>query len=109
MRTVNFIVNKQTLSLDPACDVSDLVPGTKGYLLAKFSFSSEWNGCVKVAAFFSNLGKEYEPQILANGTTCVIPSEALAKSIFKVQVVGRKDDYDISTNKVTVHQRGGKV
>lgn len=109
MRTIQFIVNKQTLSLDPACDVSDLVPGTKGYLLANFSFSSEWDGCVKVAAFFSNLGKEYEPQVLTNGTSCMIPSDALVKSIFKVQVIGQRGDYNICTNKVTVHQRGGKI
>lgn len=109
MRTVKFIVNKQSLSLDPAYDVSDLVPGTKGYLLANFSFSSEWDGCVKVAAFFSNLGREYEPQVLTNGTSCMIPAEALAKSIFKVQVIGQKGDYNLRTNKVIVHQKGGKV
>ena len=109
MRTLHFIVDKQTLSLDPACSTSDLVPGTKGYLLANFSFSSEWDGCVKVAAFFSNLGKEYPPQVLTNGTSCVIPSEALAKSIFKVQVIGQKGDYNLCTNKTIVHQKGGKV
>lgn len=109
MRTINFIVNKQALSLDPACDVSDLVPGTKGYLLANFSFSSEWDGCVKVAAFFSNLGREYEPQVLANGTSCMIPTEALSKSVFKVQVIGQKGDYNIRTNKTIVYQKGGKV
>ena len=109
MRTIHFIVDKQSISLDPACNVDDLVPGTKRYLQANFSFSSEWDGCVKVAAFFSNLGREYEPQVLTNGATCIIPSEALAKSIFKVQVIGQKGDYNISTNKVIVHQRGGKV
>jgi hypothetical protein len=109
MRTIQFNVNKQTLSLDPSCDISGLVPGTKGYLLANFSFSSEWDGCVKVAAFFSNLGREFEPQVLANGTSCVIPAEALAKSIFKVQVIGQKGDYNLQTNKVIVHQKGGKV
>ena len=109
MRTIHFNVDKQTISLDPAYDVSGLVPGTKGYLLANFSFSSEWDGCVKVAAFFSNLGKEYEPRVLTNGTSCVIPPEALAKSVFKVQVIGQKGDYNICTNKTIVHQKGGKV
>lgn len=109
MRTIHFIVDKQTLSLDPACDVDDLVPGTKGYLLATFSFSPEWNGCVKVAAFFSNLGREYEPQVLTNGTSCIIPPEALEKSIFKVQVIGKKGDYNLCTNKEIIYQKGGKV
>lgn len=109
MRTIRFIVDDQVIRLDPDCDVNNLVPGTKGYLLAHFTFSSEWDGCVKVAAFFSNLGREYEPQILTDGVSCIIPSEALTKSIFKVRVIGQKGDYNIGTNKVIVYQRGGKV
>lgn len=109
MRTIRFIVNGQSMKLDPECDISDLMPGSKGYLLASFAFSSEWDKCTKVAAFFSNLGTEYKPQILADGSTCIIPSEALAKSIFKVQVIGQKGDYNIRTNKVIVYQKGGKV
>jgi hypothetical protein len=107
MRTLKFIVNGQTITLDPECDASDLVPGTNGYVQAKFTFSPEWNKCVKVAAFYSNLGREYEPQALKGGEVCEIPSEALKKSIFKVKVFGKKNDYTICTNKVTVYQRGG--
>jgi hypothetical protein len=107
MRTLKFIVNGQTITLDPECDVSDLVPGTNGYVQAHFTFSPEWNKCVKVAAFYSNLGREYEPQALKAGEVCEIPSEALKKSIFKVKVFGKKNDYTICTNKVTVYQRGG--
>ena len=108
MRTLRFVVEGQNISLDPNCDVSGLVPGTSGYLEAEFVFSSEWDGCTKVAAFFSNLGREFSPQVI-NGSTCVIPSEALEKSVFKVQVIGKKGNYNIRTNRVIVQQRGGKV
>lgn len=108
MRTLKFIIDDQNISLDPKCDLTGLVPGTNGYLEASFSFSSEWDGCAKVAAFFSNLGREFTPQVI-NGSTCAIPSEALEKSVFKVQVIGQKGKYNLSTNRVVVHQRGGKV
>lgn len=109
MRTLKFKVDGQTIVLDPESDASDLVPGTSGYVQAIFTFSSEWNRCIKVAAFYSNMGVEYEPQILKSGEVCIIPSEALKKSIFKVKVYGQRDDYTICTNKVTIHQKGGKV
>ena len=108
MRTLKFIVNKQIITLDPKCDLSDLIPGSEGYLQAEFSFSSEWKNCVKVAAFYSFLGKEYQPQLLKDGRTCMIPAEALRGRRFKVQVIGKNEDAKITTNKVTVCQNGGK-
>ena len=109
MRTLRFIVNGQSITRDPDCDFTGLVPKSEGYLQAEFAFSSEWDGSTRVAAFFSNLGREYEPQFLRKGRTCIIPAEALEKSIFKVQVIGRKGDYNLCTNRLTVHQKGGKV
>ena len=110
MRTLKFIVNKQIITLDPSCDLSGLIPGSEGYLRAEFSFSSEWKNCVKVAAFYSFLGKEYQPQLLEDGKTCMITAEALKGRRFKVQVIGKDIDKDlkITTNKVTVCQNGGK-
>ena len=109
MRTLKFVVNGQNISLDPSCDIADLVPGTSGYVDAEFDFSKEWDGCAKVAAFYSNLGREFEPQFLKNGKVCKIPTEALKKSIFKVKILGQKADYKICTNKVVVYQKGGTV
>lgn len=108
MRTLKFIVNKQIITLDPNCDLSGLIPGSEGYLQAEFSFSSEWKNCVKVAAFYSFLGKEYQPQLLKDGKRCMIPAEALKGRRFKVQVIGKDNDVKITTNKVTVCQNGGK-
>ena len=108
MRTLKFIVNGQSIALDPSCDISDLVPGTSGYVQAEFSFSKEWDSWIKVAAFYSNLGREFEPQVLKDGKVCEIPAEALKKSIFKVKVLGKRTGQSICTNSFTVYQKGGK-
>lgn len=112
MKTLRFIVDNQTISLDPNCDTSTLVPGSSGYLSAEFAFSHDWDGCLRVAAFFSPLGREYPPRELAYGKSCVVPFEALQKRSFKVQVIGMKFEngkaVKFKTNKVVVHQNGGK-
>ena len=107
MRTLKFIVDKQMISKDPNCNFDGLVPGSSGYLQAEFSFSKEWKGCSKVVAFWSLLGKEYPPQILEDGKTCMIPAEALARRSFKIQIIGRVEDYKVTTNKLTITQNGG--
>ena len=108
MKTLRFIVDGQTIQKDPSCDFSGLTPGSSGYITAKFSFSSEWYGFTKAAAFYSPLGFEYPARLLYDGVTCVIPFEALEKRSFKVQVIGQKGDIKIKTNKVAVSQNGGK-
>lgn len=107
MRTLKFIVNNQTITQDPNCDFSNLVPGTEGYLKAEFFFSTEWAGRVKAASFYSMMGTEYEPQILKDGKSCIIPAEALKRRIFKLQIFGKQGDSTIKTNRITVKQDGG--
>lgn len=109
MRILKFIVDGQSIMHDPRCDFSGLSPGTEGYLEAEFSFSPEWAGSTRVASFFSNLGNEYPPQPIDSDNRCAIPAEALAKSIFKVQVIGRKGSQKLCTDKVIVHQKGAKA
>lgn len=109
MRTLKFIVDDQIIRQDPQCDFSGLVPGTEGYLQAEFSFSSEWDGCVKVVSFESPFGAEYEPRVLEDGKTCVIPVEALKRRVFKMRVLGKRDTFRITTDKVEVCQNGGMV
>ena len=108
MRTLEFLVDDQIIKQSPQCDFSGLVPGTEDYLQARFIFSSEWDGCVKVASFFSSLGWEYKPQVLKDGETCMIPAEALKRRTFKIQVIGKKGDLKLLTNKLAVCQNGGK-
>lgn len=109
MRVLRFIVDNQIIRKDPNCDFSGLVPGSRGFLRAEFQFSKEWDGCAKVAGFYSPLGREYPPRVLADGKTCIIPPEALEKRFFKVQVVGQKSDLKFKTNKVTISQNGGNA
>lgn len=109
MRTLKFIVEDQIVRPDPNCDFSDLVPGTKGYLKAEFSFSKAWEGYTKVAGFFSMMGREYKPQVLRDGKSCTIPAEACARSQFRIQVLGKKDVDVLKTNKLVVLQNGGSV
>ena len=109
MRILKFIVDNQIIKQDPDCDFSNLVPGTEEYLQAEFSFSKEWSGCVKVAAFWSALGREYPPQEIKNGKTCMIPSEALKRRSFKIQVVGKNRNTKLTTNKLQIIQNGGDL
>ena len=109
MRVLRFIVDGQLIKKDPACNFDNLVPGTEGFVQANFTFSKEWEGCAKVVAFYSPLGREYPPRVLADGKTCIIPDEALQKRKFKMQVIGKKSDFKITTNKVTVSQIGDKT
>lgn len=108
MRTLNFIVEGQLLKIDPECDFSGIVPGTENYLRLKFDLSPEWKDMFKVVAFYSRLGIEYEPQILDDNNTCLIPKEVISKKYFKIRVVGRKKDgIQFETNKIEIYQNGG--
>lgn len=102
MQTLKFIVEGQVIKPDPECDFSGLVPGIQ----AEFTFSKEWTSVPKVVAFYSRLGNEYPPQALKDGKTCTIPTEALRKRIFKVQVLGKNG---LATNRLEIDQKGGTV
>lgn len=109
MRSLKFIVDGQSIMPDPNCNFEGLVPGTDGYLKAEFTFSSDWDGCVKVVSFFSIFGKEYIPQVLKDGHSCTIPNEALLRREFRVMVTGRHPEkkFTIKTSKLAVCQNGG--
>jgi hypothetical protein len=107
MRTLRFIVEDQIIKQDPNCDFDGLVPGTNGYLEAEFSFSPQWDGCVKAAGFYSPMGREIGASVLVGGTTCTVPFEALKFQAFKIRIVGKKGDLKLVTDKVTVTQNGG--
>lgn len=107
MRTLKFVVEGLIIKQDPNCDFSNLVPGSEGYLRAEFSFSPEWKGCAKVVSFWSAVGDEYPPQVLADGKSCVIPAEATQRYAFKLGVIGKSSSLKLVTNKVVVKQNGG--
>lgn len=109
MRTLKFIVDGSTIKQDPACNFDGLFPAPNQEIAAEFIFSNEWTNVPKVAAFYSILGTEYAPQIIREKNRCMIPSEALNSPAFKLQILGSNRGNIISTNMLTIYQKGGKV
>lgn len=108
MRTLKFLVNGEAIKQDPSCDFSGLFSDKDSGVCAEFIFSSEWNDKIKVAAFWSMLDREYEPQALDDKNACAIPSEAFTRASFKIQVLGIGGRERLTTNKLVVLQTGGK-
>ena len=108
MRILRFKIDGQIISKDTNCNFDNIVPGTTGYLKAEFSFSTEWNGFTKVAAFYSN-GRECPEEVLKDGKSGIIPTEALVGRRFSIKIVGmnKKTKTKITTNTVEVVQNGG--
>lgn len=105
MRTLRFIVDAQKISPDPSCDFTGIVPGTAGYLKAHFSFSSEWRGLAKVAEFRRYDIDEAVPAKIINGK-CEIPAETLRGKKWYVNVVGKRGNIRITTDRAEVKQEG---
>lgn len=105
MRTLKFVVERQRIRLDPVCDFSGIVPGTSGYLNATFEFSSEWRGLAKVAEFRRYDIDEAIPAKIVNGK-CEIPAEALRGKKWYVNVVGKRGNIRMTTDRAEVKQEG---
>lgn len=105
MRELDFIINKQSIKYGQDCDFSGIVQGTSNYLLAKFSFSKEWNGFVKVAEFRSgmNATNPIFPVAITNGK-CLVPSEVTKSRSWSVRIVGKKDKVVLTTKSIRVTQ-----
>ena len=102
-RILKFIVNGQNISKDSSCDFSKIARGTKGYLVAEFVFSPDWDGYVKAGVFRASCGTEVASPIIND--RCEIPSTALTQEAFIVSVVGMaKDGSKIKSEKVEVMQ-----
>ena len=102
MRTLEFIVEQQQLTKDPTCDFTHIVAGSKNYLRAHFTFSDDWDGCLKAASFWR--GGEEHAVLLDDEGRCMIPPEALVGATFAVTVLGKKGSLELPTNRVTVRQ-----
>lgn len=109
MRVLKFIVSGDSIKPDDLCNFEGLFPGNNDDVQAEFSFSPDWLKVNKVIAFWSMNGNEYTPQLLNEHNACEIPVEALRKPTFKIQVIGKRGNKVMSTNRLTVYQRGGKV
>ena len=105
MRILKFIVSGQRIRPDPACDFSGIVPGSKGYLKAVFTFDSEWDGCEKIAEFRRyNVDKCTPVRLIGN--SCIIPEEELVNRCFYVDIIGIRPGFRIKTGKLEVRQDG---
>ena len=107
MRTLHFIVEGQSISPDPSCSFDGLFPGRNTEVRAHFTFSPEWKYGVKVAAFHSMLGKEFPPSIIDEDGCCMIPVEALELPTFKLSILGKTRGTMMTTNTLTIYQKGG--
>lgn len=103
MKTLKLQVHDDTLDYAQNFSVDGLYPGIREPVRLEFDFSESWKSVAKVAAFYSPLGNEYPPRVLDDGKSCIIPSEALAKTSFKVQILSKQ----LRTNKLTVSLKGG--
>lgn len=102
MRTLRFCVESQKLRRDPESDFSGIIRGSKGYLQCDFDLSEEWSGC-KIAASFWHYDKEIDAAPVISGT-CMIPDSVTDYREFEVSLVGIRDSYRITTNRVKVEQ-----
>lgn len=105
MRTLRFAVDAQKIRHDPACNFSDIAPGTAGYLKAHFTFSSEWSGMVKVAEFRKYLCSEPISVPIINNE-CAVPAEVTDGKAWNVKVVGKRGDTILPTGNCKVEQEG---
>lgn len=105
MRTLKFNIDGQTITKDSSCDFSGIVPGSKGYLRAKFTFDGKWNGCEKIAVFQRRNNTEQHPVQIINNS-CMIPDEVLVRRNFKLEVIGIRPGFRLTTNSLEVTQDG---
>lgn len=103
MRILEFTIDKQLVAPNLQCDFTGIVPGTKGYLVAEFSFSDEWKYCRKVAVF-KRAKEEYFVPLKDN--RCEIPEEVLKYTSFRLSVIGERDGYRIISNEMEIRQNG---
>lgn len=101
MRVLKFNVDAQHIHKDSNCDFTNIVAGTQNYLQAHFTFSPEWHDCILVASFWRG-GNEHA--VLIQDGVCNIPQEALTGRTFSVSVIGQRNDYRLTTNRVIVRQ-----
>lgn len=102
--TLQFLVNNQTLSLNPAQQGIKIASDSKNYLKARFTFqTSEWTRGVVRYALFSHNGKTFkkllgtEPGCKLN--ECYVSPEVIKEGSFTVSVFC--DDV-ITSTKVTI-------
>ncbi len=81
-KILEFIVDDQFIRAPHYTVVAD----SKDYLVARFTFSEQWQGLVKTAVFQGADGKAYF--VVLDKDTCPIPAEVIQPTRFLVSVFG---------------------
>ena len=81
-KVLEFIVDDQFIRAPHYTVVAD----SKDYLVARFTFSEQWQGLVKTAVFQGADGKSYF--VVLDKDTCPIPHEVIQPTRFLVSVFG---------------------
>lgn len=104
MKFLRFIVKGQMIKKDPNSPFYQMVSGSSNYYIAKFSMDAAWTGFACLAHFEADGAEEYVP--IKYGKV-IFPEKILQHKTFTVQVIGRKKDTILLTNKNKVIQIGG--
>lgn len=89
--TLQFTVNNQTLSLNPAQKSIRLAADSKNYLKARFNFqTNDWRRGILFYALFTHDGKTYKKFLGVeegvNANECFVPPEVIKEGSFTVSV-----------------------
>lgn len=91
---MKFKVNGQTIE---RVDTFGVVESSENFLKAEFTFSEEWNGLIKTAAFIMSDGT-VEPSLISLDGICAVPDKWLSKPLGYVGVLGSDGSTKITTN-----------
>ncbi len=106
MSIITLIVDGNRIKVDPSCDLSSLFPHMPEPVQLKFALPSEWKSRLCVVAFWSMLGQEHPPRSLDDDNSCNVPTEALQRAAFRVQLLGKHKGEKFETTKCTIHLKG---
>ena len=90
--TLNFYVNHQSLTINPAQKDIEVVADSKNYLKAKFVYqTAEWKGLQPIGALFTHNGDTYLKLLGTEGLApneCYVAPEVIKAGKFTVSLCG---------------------
>ena len=103
MRVLNFIVNGQKLDKAENTDLSYIIRGSDNYLCLCIKFDDEWNNTAKIVSLYDSNKKETLKS--ANNGIVLVPKEITQGDMFSFNVVGRKSQVLLRTNRFYIKLR----
>lgn len=84
MHTLEFSINNQILTWTNTC--REPVENSRGYVFARFTWDSEWDGMAKTVVF--RLGANKPVMLPLDGNTVEVPPECLVRGQLAVGLIG---------------------